>query len=235
MILTDARFIGFLLCSLLLHGLAWLAWPNASSLHESVLTDGATLQLSLQSSSRDAAQRSALSPSLSDEPGAMVDEAGTGRPEPEPEVTPALREQVPAPVFAHQERMMPSPVEGGNGDGIDSAIRAPVSAPSSTETGALGAAEVRARLGEAVATYFYYPPLARRRGWEGEVIVGIRVESDGRLSAIEIIASSGYRVLDNAAVESLKRMARLSESAGLPQAGIEVRLPVRYQLVDSPA
>lgn len=95
--------------------------------------------------------------------------------------------------------------------------------------------EVRARLGEAVATHFYYPPLARRNGWEGEVLVDVRVEGDGRLSAIDVVGSSGYRVLDAAAVESLRRMARLSETAGLPEAGVVVTLSVRYMLVDGPA
>lgn len=234
--MTDARFTGFLLCSLLLHGVVWLAWPNAASHHEAVLTDGATLQLSLRSSSGDVARRGAALPTLRDEFEAMASEAGRGIPPGlEPEVAPSMSDEVPAPVFAHQKRMMPFPFEGGDGEGDDPAKRAPVSVPSTTESGTLGAAEVRARLGEAVATYFYYPSLARRRGWEGEVIVGVRVESDGRLSTIDVIASSGYRVLDNAAVESLKRMARLSESAGLPTAGIEVRLPVRFQLIDTPA
>lgn len=89
------------------------------------------------------------------------------------------------------------------------------------------------RLREAVETHFHYPALARRRGMEGEVVIGLRVEVDGRLTAIRVVSSSGHRLLDHAAVESLTRAARLADARGVPDGGVELTLPVRYRLVDA--
>jgi protein TonB len=91
------------------------------------------------------------------------------------------------------------------------------------------------RLRDAVHTHFYYPALARRKGWEGQVTVGVRVRADGRLTDIRVIRSSGYRILDSAAVDCLRRASRLPGINHSVAAGLDVVLPVRYVLIDSPA
>jgi len=47
-----------------------------------------------------------------------------------------------------------------------------------------------------------YPPLARRRGWEGTVLVGVRVTTAGRAGEVWVKQSSGHTVLDEAAVKA---------------------------------
>jgi periplasmic protein TonB len=236
--LTHAALRRYLLISLIVHAGVYLAWPDAPVAPALTLPDGAPLQLALQSPSSDVARHADIStPPRIESAQAAGREAAANEAigNLTPNSSEARRERVPASLLAQGERMRPLPAEAGDGAEIDYASLGPVSPPSSMDPLTLGTADVRARLGEVAETHFYYPPLARRRGWEGEVIVGVRVEGDGRLSAIDVVASSGYRVLDNAAVESLKRMARLSDARGLPKAGIVVRLPVRYRLVDSPA
>lgn len=90
------------------------------------------------------------------------------------------------------------------------------------------------RLHDAAATYFYYPPLARRHGWEGEVRLALHVAHDGRLSDIRVLSSSGHRVLDRAAIDCLTRVARLPDATGVPPSGMETVLPVVYRLIDTP-
>jgi periplasmic protein TonB len=46
-----------------------------------------------------------------------------------------------------------------------------------------------------------YPPLARRRGWEGEVLLRVRVGKDGAPIEVVVERSSGQRLLDRAASE----------------------------------
>jgi protein TonB len=94
------------------------------------------------------------------------------------------------------------------------------------------AEQLALRIHEAVQSHFHYPLLARRHGWEGEVLLMLRVESDGRFSAIRVLSSSGHRVLDRAAVEALDRLARLPDARGVPPPGMETELPVRYRLID---
>lgn len=80
---------------------------------------------------------------------------------------------------------------------------------------------------------FQYPWLARKRNWEGEVILALRVESDGRLSRIELDTSSGYPALDRSALKSAQHIGRITEAVhwlgGTP---LDLTLPVRYRLTD---
>jgi protein TonB len=46
-----------------------------------------------------------------------------------------------------------------------------------------------------------YPPLARRRGWEGDVLLRVRVAADGRPREVVVERSSGRSLLDRAASE----------------------------------
>ncbi|MCS7195923.1 MAG: energy transducer TonB [Aquificaceae bacterium] len=72
-----------------------------------------------------------------------------------------------------------------------------------------------------------YPPLARRMGWEGRVVLAIRIGEDGSLREVRVLESSGYDILDRNAVETVRRLAGL-----LPKPPVEVmvKLPVKYGL-----
>ena len=49
-----------------------------------------------------------------------------------------------------------------------------------------------------------YPTLAKRRGWEGTVLLEVEVLLDGTPGKIEVSRSSGRAVLDNAALRAIK-------------------------------
>jgi protein TonB len=104
--------------------------------------------------------------------------------------------------------------------------------PAPQPVAAVTAEQLAVRIHEAVQPYFEYPLLARRKGWEGEVLLALRVESDGSLRVLRVLSSSGYRLLDRAAVEALARLARLPDARGLPHKGMETELPVVYRLID---
>ncbi|MCR4300985.1 MAG: TonB family protein [Sulfuricaulis sp.] len=85
-----------------------------------------------------------------------------------------------------------------------------------------------------LARYLVYPPLARKYGWEGTVLVGLRVESDGHLEKLRVERSSGYAVLDHSALNALYRLGHLAEaSLWLDGHGMDVQLPVIYQLIEN--
>ena len=85
-----------------------------------------------------------------------------------------------------------------------------------------------------LSQYLTYPPLARDRGWEGKVLLGLRVEPDGRFDKIRIERSSGYAVLDNSALNSLKRLGNIVEARVWPEGhSIDVQLPVLYRLIEN--
>lgn len=94
-------------------------------------------------------------------------------------------------------------------------------------------AHIQARLMQALRANFSYPLLARRNGWQGLVKIQLRIEPDGHLSHIELIRSSGFAVLDQAAIDSTSRIQPVSEAAAwLHNTSLDVLLPVEYRLVD---
>lgn len=50
-----------------------------------------------------------------------------------------------------------------------------------------------------------YPEVALDRGWQGQVILRIKVQPSGKPSTIQVKKSSGYKALDDAASRTVKR------------------------------
>ena len=109
-------------------------------------------------------------------------------------------------------------------------------ATASTPVFSLGQMKERLdrQLSSNFARHFHYPYLAQRRNWQGEVRLGLRIEASGHLSHIHIVKSSGYALLDQAAVDSLKKVAALPEADHwLRGNSFDTVLPVKYRLIDS--
>jgi protein TonB len=68
---------------------------------------------------------------------------------------------------------------------------------------------IRSRIGRALL----YPPLARRRGWQGRVIVGFTLGRDGGVRDIRVVRSSGFDVLDQSALSAVLSAAPFSAGA----------------------
>jgi protein TonB len=108
----------------------------------------------------------------------------------------------------------------------------PTAAASGTDTtGAEARARIEARLHTSLARHFDYPYVARLRGWEGSVLLAFIVQASGNLNDIRIVRSSGFAVLDDSAVDSLKKVQRIPEAvAWLQGRDIEIQLPISYRL-----
>lgn len=76
-----------------------------------------------------------------------------------------------------------------------------------------------------LAQHLYYPPEAVHRGLEGEVRLLIMLSDDGSIADVNIVASSGYPLLDDAAIKAAYAMGKLSGVRSR-----ELILPVIFQL-----
>lgn len=89
--------------------------------------------------------------------------------------------------------------------------------------------------GDSQATPAYqpkptYPAFARRLGHEGRVVIRIQVLSSGAVAAASIERSSGYAVLDEAALASIKRWRfRPAQRAGQP-VDATLNVPITFKL-----
>jgi len=50
-----------------------------------------------------------------------------------------------------------------------------------------------------------YPRIARRRGWQGRVLLRVSVSPEGYSEAVAVQSSSGYEELDEAAIEAVRK------------------------------
>lgn len=77
-----------------------------------------------------------------------------------------------------------------------------------------------------------YPSLARRRGYEGRVLIQVAIRADGRAAQVEVKQSSGHRVLDKAALAAVKDWHfRPARRAGRPVTAT-VDVPISFRLDD---
>ena len=75
-----------------------------------------------------------------------------------------------------------------------------------------------------------YPGLARKRGQEGTVILQVLVNRDGRVADLEIETSSGFGLLDLAAVSAVRNWSFEPGRKGGEQVVMWVRVPVIFKL-----
>jgi periplasmic protein TonB len=75
-----------------------------------------------------------------------------------------------------------------------------------------------------------YPPLARRRGVEGRVLVQVWLDAAGEQLKREIVASSGSALLDQAALRSVAQNQFLPYTRDGVGMAARLRLPVIFSL-----
>lgn len=74
-----------------------------------------------------------------------------------------------------------------------------------------------------------YPLLARRKGWEGTVVIEIHVSGSGRVEQARVEKSSGYAILDGAALGAI-RSWRIALNGRLDEVDLRFRIPVIFKL-----
>ncbi len=72
-----------------------------------------------------------------------------------------------------------------------------------------------------------YPPEAVRRGLEGEVVLMLGLDGDGRIVDASVASGSGHAILDQAALRAARQLGGLGPSL----AGKTILLPVRFRLL----
>ncbi len=78
---------------------------------------------------------------------------------------------------------------------------------------------------------FKYPGLARKRGWQGEVLLWLEINRHGEISSIAVKRSSGYKILDRNAVKTFELIGMISPklTTGL-KATLETKLAREHHL-----
>lgn len=171
------------------------------------------------------------------------------RPESKPEVPPATRAttEEPIPVAAHDEKRAASGVLTENiTDNVSMATESQAGDLTGTNIAKAGKESVGygysgdspeqgkirylkqhfAYIKDKVQRHITYPHLARKMGWKGKVSVSFIVASTGHANEIHIVQSSGFMVLDQNAVDAVKRASPFPK----PPVEAKIIIPILYRL-----
>ena len=134
-------------------------------------------------------------------------------------------------------QMRPPSMESSQGS--DAPMPTPQEETNSFDTGATGPASNQPALPSvfeaALPEYSKNPPIsypkrARRKGYEGTVVLEVLVNRNGKVDDLRILASSGYAILDRSAAKSVKSWSFKPAKKGNDTVDMWVQVPVRFKL-----
>lgn len=92
--------------------------------------------------------------------------------------------------------------------------------------------KIRIQLIQGISQYFTYPPKARLWRWQGRVELNLEIGSDGSIQSISIHKSSGYPLLDQSAISTIRKIGTIVQSVemGNNHQSIPILLPIEFRL-----
>ncbi len=146
-------------------------------------------------------------------------------PPPEPEATPVEKEK-PVPAPEPREKVHPERRSAATRTRVESTAAKTATAHAGARSGVSTDARPRYRSNPKPD----YPAEARWQHQEGVVLLSVEVSAEGRAVAVSLKRSSGFPLLDDAALQSVRRWTfEPARAAGLPVAS-RVDVPVRFSL-----
>jgi len=115
---------------------------------------------------------------------------------------------------------------------------APVAAPEPPKPTAPSQEDIddaRGRYGNtlwgAIGKHKQYPRIAQMRGWQGEAVVELQLDGNGKLKSKKIIQSSGFESLDKQALEMVEKAAPFpAPPEALRGSNFSIKVPIPFKL-----
>ena len=83
-----------------------------------------------------------------------------------------------------------------------------------------------------IAKFKEYPRVAQRRGWQGEVVLEVKLTGRGELIKKRVRRSSGFKVLDNEGMEMIDRAAPFPAPPNiLAERTFTILVPIKFTLL----
>jgi protein TonB len=77
-----------------------------------------------------------------------------------------------------------------------------------------------------------YPSIAKSRGWTGKVMLRVQVSPEGTATSIEVETSSGHEMLDESAIDAVKKWKFIPAKKGETAVASAVIVPIVFSLRD---
>ena len=116
-----------------------------------------------------------------------------------------------------------------------STITAPVETPKTSEPAPAevdnALSEYGSKLGRAIAKHKQYPRIAQMRGWQGDVLLDLKIDGNGNVLSAKVRESSGHEALDNQALEMVRKASPFpAPPEALRSRTFNITVPVSFKL-----
>jgi protein TonB len=152
---------------------------------------------------------------------------------------PATDPRGTVPVFAKPKESSPVPVVQPSSPTV-SAVAGGTGVPSASAGAGAGSGKVEsteqlrsryrvehfAYIKKIIEENLSYPPRAQRMGMSGRVVVAFEVLNSGRVQNIKIAKSTGYEILDDNVIDTIKKV----EPFPKPPVSVKLTIPFSYGL-----
>ena len=134
-----------------------------------------------------------------------------------------------APDFAPFEPFKPAPPAQQTSPAISSSSSTNVSATSQTSE-APTFTEANYKANYAHNPKPDYPDIAKSRGWQGKVLLRVKVSAQGLSDDVTVEKSSGREILDDSAIEAVKKWRFIPAKRGDTPVASSVIVPIDFKL-----
>ena len=142
------------------------------------------------------------------------------------EITPTQTVEAPPKVIAVAPKVDATPHEIVPAPPVEKPKPEPIQADVDSALG-----EYSGQLGRAIAKHKSYPKIAQMRGWEGEVMLDLKIDGSGNVLSAKVRDSSGHDALDNQALEMVKKASPFpAPPEALRSRTFNISVPVSFKL-----
>jgi protein TonB len=140
-----------------------------------------------------------------------------------PKPKPVTEQQLPRPSLSE-----PAPEPASSA--VTSAASNTAASRSNTQTNAEPFTEANFRANYGFNPKPKYPAIARNRGWEGKVLLKVRVSAEGHSDEVTLHRSSGHEALDESAIATVKKWRFIPAKQGETEVASSVIVPINFTL-----
>ena len=89
------------------------------------------------------------------------------------------------------------------------------------------------RVDAEIKKYIIYPDIARKRGWEGLVMIGFQFSDAGLIRNVHLFKSSGFPILDQSALNAFQQISHIQFMDTIPTKSSKIlHVPIEFQLIE---
>ncbi|MDD4914250.1 MAG: energy transducer TonB [Methylococcales bacterium] len=215
---------------LVLHiwAIVWLLRPD-----ESPITPAQPLMMEVSMLAVTASRPSVAPPAAA--PAQQEKKPEPKKPEPQ---KPIPKKPAPKPTPHKTPPVEQKPLDLGPAEKkVEQSVSQPAAESSSAANSKAEAAAAATQFTEASfrASYLHnpkpeYPSVAKSRGWEGKVLLKVKVSATGASETVEIEHGSGHETLDESAIEAVRQWRFVPAKHGETAVSSTVTVPIVFHL-----